>query len=68
MSLGLAQLESSLFDVENTPQRKRAAQANEFLHKKSVIEALMTLLNLPSCNQYVVEVMNFAFTYEIFNN
>lgn len=49
-------MENSIFAVENTPARRKNAQASEFKHKTVVVEAFMTLLNLPTCSQYIVEV------------
>lgn len=55
--LGFHQLENSLFAVENTPAPRRKGQQSDELKTKTVmVEALMTLLNLPTCSQYIVEV------------
>ena len=50
--IGLNQLNTSLPNNKATRKRKH----NEFEDEKMVIDASMELLNLPSCNQFVVEV------------
>jgi hypothetical protein len=49
-------MENSIFAVENTRKRKKNTQVNELKEKTVVVEAFMTLLNLPTCSQYIVEV------------
>ncbi|KAI6184594.1 hypothetical protein M3Y97_00613100 [Aphelenchoides bicaudatus] len=52
---GLHQLENELFATENTPVRKEPKQSNKSKLSDIAVEALLTLLNLPSCTQYIVE-------------
>lgn len=56
--LGLDQLERLSSNSENGMKRKKTSQLSEFANKKIIIDALMLLLNLPSCSQYIVEVWN----------
>lgn len=70
------QLESSLFDSENTvntPKRRKPQKATDrLLNNKIVIDALLTLLDLPSCNQYIIDVSYLEIliisNYKLFRN
>jgi hypothetical protein len=48
-------MESTLFEVKKTKARGKKMQ-EELKKKTVVVEAFMTLLNLPTCSQYLTEV------------
>lgn len=57
--LGLRQLSESI-DKENRPVSKNRRE--EFTKKEIAVDALMELMNLPTCSQYVITV-SFRFRY-----
>lgn len=63
--LGLDQINSSLFNSGNMSVRKRPLQSNKFAKQEFVIEAFNIILNLPSCNQYIVEVCDWVRLFSV---
>jgi hypothetical protein len=53
-------MEDTLFATENTAARGKKAR-EEMKKKIIVVDAFMTLLNLPTCSQYLIEVSFVAF-------